>query len=229
MWKNFYLKGRFAQQAMKISSDNRELVITYLLTAVEGFKVLLACMLAVFVPQACDDVDGKGTHTCTFNENFSNLTDYNVFVLAWNFFTLLGVMRFYAVQSRRETYLITHLEVNKDLADNGLGASLEKYDKIKSRVGDHNRSLFKWTGISLVMFLMNAVFSAVLIFGFYYDGFRSVTALLTNVMLVIGRLFSVLDISYGCANHKCLALSTVRSEPISFNDVDPEYKVLEKL
>jgi hypothetical protein len=209
---------------MKISTDNKELVLTYLLTAVEGFKVLLACMLVVFVPQACDNPDGKGTHTCTFDENFSNLTDYNAFVLAWNFFTLLGVVRFYWVQSKRETYFITHLEVNKDIADNGLGTSLERYEKIKSRVGDHNRLLFSWTGISLIMFLMNAIFSAVLIFGFYYDGFRSVTALLTNVMLVIGRLFSVLDISYNCVNHKCLALSAVRSEPISFNDVDNDYK-----
>jgi hypothetical protein len=209
---------------MKITNDTKELLLTYFLTAIEGFKVLLACMLAVFVPQACSDHTGNGTHTCTFNENFRDLSDLNSFVLAWNFFTLCALSTFYYKQSKRETYLISHLEVNKNLPDFGLGDSLEKYEKIKNRVGDHNRGLYKWAGISIVLFLMNTVFSSVLIFAFYYDGFRSVTALITNVLLVVGKLFTTLDITYGCVNHKCLALSTVRSEPISFNDIDPEYK-----
>lgn len=212
------------QQQMKISNDNKELLLTYFSTFVEGFKVLLACMLAVFVPQSCMDQGDKEAHTCTFNENFSNLSDYNAFVLAWNFFTLIALSKFYHSQSKRETYLITHLEVNKNLADFGLDDSLKSYEKIRGRVHDHNGNVYRWCGISIVLFLMNAIFSSVLIFGFYYDGFRSVTALITNVLLVIGKLFSTLDITYGCVNHKCLALSTVRHEPISFNDVDPDYK-----
>ena len=65
-----------------------------LITLVDLFKITLASMLVVFVPQTCIDSRWceslqaycNDLHECTFEENFTNLTEYNKASLAWNFY-----------------------------------------------------------------------------------------------------------------------------------------------
>ncbi len=209
---------------MKINNDTKEIIQSYALTAVECFKVFLACLLSVFVPQSCPNPDNpKESHTCTLQENFSDLTQFNKFVVAFNFITLFSCIIFYYFQSSRETYFITHCEVNKNVPDNGLETSLKNYDRILGRVRDKNENLYLSTVITFYVFLANVVFSSVLIYYYFYDGFRSVTALLTNVLLVIGKLYSTWDICAQSRGKPTLALSATRNEPVSYNDIDPEY------
>ncbi len=209
---------------MKISQDNKEIFISYVSTVLEFYKILMACLLAIFVPQYCEDTKT----TCTFKQNFQNLSKFNEFVLFYNFATLTTFSYLYYIQSKRETYWITHLEVNKNKADNGLHESLtqhnhEKHKSILNKVIYYNTLINKLTKGAVINFYMNALFSSILIFYYYYDGFRSVTTLITSVLLVSQKLYSTYVISSECLKDKPLALSLVRLEPISFNDVDPDY------
>ncbi len=211
---------------MNISQDNKEIFISYLSTVLEFYKILMACLLAIFVPQYCEDTKT----TCSFKQNFENLSKFNEFVLFYNFATLTTFSYLYYIQSKRETYWITHLEVNKNKSDNGLHESLtqhnnEKHKSILNKVIYYNTLINKLTKGAVINFYMNALFSSILIFYYYYDGFRSVTTLITSVLLVSQKLYSTYVISSECLKDKPLALSLVRLEPISFNDVDPDYQI----
>lgn len=209
---------------MKFNNDTKELIKSYALSTIECFKVFIACLLSVFVPQACvDPKQPNESHTCTLHENFSDLSSYNLFVVVFNFITLFTCLIFYYLQSKRETYFITHLEADKDSASNALQDNLKNYERILGRVRDHNENLYICTVFSFWLFCANLVFSSVLIFHFYYDGFRSVTTLITNFMLVIGKLYSTWDICSNCRGGKTLALSCTLNEPTSFNNIDPDY------
>jgi hypothetical protein len=94
---------------MKITNDTKEIIQSYLISILEAYKVFLACLLSIFVPQYCPETKT----TCTLSENFSNLTMYNEFVIVFNFLTLGAFLYLYFIQNRRETYLITHLYVDK--------------------------------------------------------------------------------------------------------------------
>jgi len=218
---------------MNISQDNKEIFISYLSTVLEFYKILMACLLAIFVPQYCEDTKT----TCTFKQNFETLSKFNEFVLFYNFATLTTFSYLYYIQTKRETYFISHLEVNKNKSDNGLHESLtqhegrdpktgnEKHKSILNKVIYYNTLINKLTKGAVINFYMNALFSSILIFYYYYDGFRSVTTLITSVLLVSQKLYSTYVISSECLKDKPLALSLVRLEPISFNDIDPDYRL----
>ena len=211
---------------MKLNQDSKEIFISYVSTVLEFYKIFMACLLVIFVPQYCEDTKT----TCTFKQNFENLSRFNEFVIFYNFATLAAFIYLYYIQSKRETYWITHLEVNKDKPDNGLQESLggengpEKYQKILNRVKYYNNLIHYITKRAIVNFYINAVFSSVLILYYYYDGFRSITTLITSILLVSQKLYTTLTISSECIRDKPIALSLTRLEPISFNDVDPDYR-----
>ena len=51
-----------------------------------------------------------------------------------------------------------------------------------------------------------------------------ITTLITSILLVSQKLYTTLTISSECIRDKPIALSLTRLEPISFNDVDPDYR-----
>jgi hypothetical protein len=53
-----------------------------------------------------------------------------------------------------------------------------------------NRRLFRSAILLLAVFLVNVGLSVIVVFGYYYDGFRSVSGILTNVSLLASLLFS---------------------------------------
>ena len=79
---------------MKVSTDTKELIQSYAVSFLEAYKVLMACLLSIFVPQYCPETN----QTCTLKENFSNLSMYNEFVITLTFPTdvpivlLIGVL-----------------------------------------------------------------------------------------------------------------------------------------
>jgi len=203
-----------------ISKDTQEILVAYLSTAIECYKVFIACLFSIFVPQYCPETG----QTCTIKENFTDLTRFNEFVIAFNFLNLGLFIYLYYCQNSRETYFITHLEANKSIADNGLKESLKEKVHIMERVTQHNNNYLRVVKATMAVFYINVVFSSVLIFYYFYDGFRSVTVLVTNVLLVSQKLYQTLTIaSTSCNLETPMALSTTLLEPVSYNDIDKKY------
>lgn len=203
-----------------LSQDQKEKLISFGTTLIESYKVLVSSLLSLFVPQYCDD-----THeTCSLSENIYNLTHFNKFVLAFNFITLASFIGLYYIQLKREAYIISHLEVDKSLADNSLETNLQPYPNILKRINDHNTRFLLFSKLTTILFMLNILFSAILIFYFYYDGWRSVTTFVANVLLSTTKLTNSMLLDLKTTDGKIIALSSTRQEPISYNAIDPDYK-----
>ena len=198
----------------------QEMLSTVTTTILEGVKVAMATLLSIFVPQFCEET---GT-TCTLQENFSNLSTFNEAVIVWNFLTLGLFCVLSYVQTKRETYFISHLDENLEQPYNSFVKNCKSYPKIVNRVKHHNDKLYFWSYLVVVSFIVNIIISSILVFYYFYDGFRTAATLLANVLLVSNKLYSYWDVCTKCRQAKMLALSTVKLIPASFNSIDGEYK-----
>ena len=218
------------QEAIKSAEWKKEISSAVSTQIIEGVKVAMATLLSIFVPQFCsqivDDIE-VGT-TCTLEENFSNLTNFNKFVIAWNFITLGLFWRLSYVLNKREAYLIKHLDDSRDHPYNSFVDNCSVRPKIVKRVVDFNKRMRFWTLTTVSAFAFNILVSCILIFYYYYDGFRSVTTLLANVLLVASKLYSYFDICEECRQAKPLALSAIKSSAVSYNVLDEAYKPVMK-
>jgi hypothetical protein len=119
--------------------------------------------------------------------------------------------------------MISHLDINPEIPDNALEESLKNNQKILGRISGLNHNLYKLTIGCIICHIINTVVSAVLIFYYYYDGFKSVTTLLTNFLLVCNKLYLCYDVSGKSISPKTRALSCNKSEYASYNDIDKKY------
>ena len=202
----------------------KEIGSAVLSTIVEGVKIAMATLLSVFVPQYCEREPPLENGTCDLKENFTNLTQFNVFVVAWNFITLGLFIHLSYIINKREAYFIQHLDASKDHSVNSFETNCASRPRIVLRVKEFNKKLMSSIKYTLGFFICNIAFSCILIFYYFYDGFRSVTTLLGNVLLVSNKLYSLHEIGSECSNGAyILALSTVKQEPISYNVLDEAY------
>ena len=184
---------------------------------IEGVKCAFATLLSIFCPQSCGD------HTCTLYENFIDLTLFNEFVIAWNFITLGLIAYTTVLQNRREAYLISHLEESKEHAYNSLSVNCQQYPRILRKVKTMNDQLYNWSIATTIFFGLNVLFSALLVYVYFYDGFRSITTLIANVLLVTNKLYTLIEVCQECRGAKVMALSTLRQNPVSYNTIDDKY------
>jgi hypothetical protein len=210
-------------QLEKQNEWKKEIGSVAIATVVEGVKVAMATLLSVFVPQFCDRVPPLEPGTCTLVENFSDLSQFNSFVIAWNFITLGLFIKLTMVINKREAYFIKHLDASKEHSAHSFEKNCASRPRIILRVKDHNKALSNYTKWLLGFFSLNIVFSCILIFYYFYDGFRSVTTLLANVLLVANKLYSLHELCQECNGSPALALSSVKQEAISYNILDAAY------
>jgi hypothetical protein len=205
---------------MLLNTNQKEFITSVALSILEGYKICLACLLSIFVPQFCPDTQT----TCTISQNFSDLDHFNKFVVAFNFITLFVFLLFLFAQNSRERYIINHLEIDPSKGDNTLQENIQQtHPFIFQRIIEHNKRCLISTKVTGLFFIMNTIISCVLVCYFFYDGFRTVTSLLANILLVTTKLYTLFDINQNCLGEKILALSAFRSSPESYNIIDPNY------
>jgi len=207
-----------------IDENTKQVLSSVSSSIIEGTKILMATMLSVFVPQYCEDT----MTTCTLEQNFTDLTDFNKFVLGFNFITLALFIKLTYVINAREIYFISHLDESRDHPYNSLSKNMVLYPKYMRRVKEFNKKMYLWTKITIGFFVVNVIASSVLIFDFYYDGFRSITVMLSNVMLVSNKLYSARDICKECLGLTPMALSLIKQTPVSYNVIDFNYSILKQ-
>ena len=180
----------------------------------------MATLLLVFVPQYCADT---GT-TCSFQQNFTDLSIENTVVLIINFLCLGLFLGLYYSEGKRQFYLIHNFDIDKSLPDNYLKGYLSKgsddnsktlYKELVKLNNDHLVML----RVTSVVYIINVILSC-WICALYYDGYRTVTGLVTNVLLVISKLNDDHSIISTCVNSDVITLSTTLSEPVSYNALD---------
>ena len=215
-WSKKEVKERRTSIAEMSESDRKDFTKGIFTTIIEGVKISMAALLSIFVPQFCPETNT----TCTLQDNFSNLSMFNEFVITFNFITLFSFIMLMTVLNMRETYFLKALDYSKDKPPNSLTENLKEYPDIIDNVKIYNKRLYKWARITIVMKTLNVIFSSILIFYYYYDGFKSVTTMISNVLLVSDKLYNLVEICKESIRDT-LALSTNRLENRSYNVIDP--------
>lgn len=182
----------------------------------EFFKVIMACLLAIFVPQSCNG------EVCSFDQNFSELNIYNAFVLAFNFLTLGSFLYTYSVEVKRENWIINHLDYDENQSEYNIHNFKESHKKITTRLGEINLKYHKVYKILQYFYVCNFIFSAVLVFHFYYLDYRTITTLLTNIILCWSKISKGLELAEKSVKSE-IALSYYNFVNISFNTIDSDY------
>lgn len=179
----------------------------------EVFRILVSSLLVVFVPQACE------MGTCTIKENFEELTPFNKAALGFNFITLGSLLGMYGIIYKRERFLIYHMDEASYQPKTGCEEVFKKYPEIQYGVRRYNTLLLSSTIASGILYLVNMILSAILIFGYFYDGYQSAIQYIVNSALCISILYRSFTHS-----RSSLVLSNTTFVPTAYNKVDPDYE-----
>lgn len=207
------IKHTSSTSIIKITENRKEKMATIFALSLEAFKVFMACLLSLFVSQKCND------HDCSLSEKFNEETTYARVVLTSNFITLFVFLIGYNIEYMREQFIIHHFNDNSKLPDDNIGKILEPYPHITKQLKMWNERFYYMTVGSIGFGVSNFIVSGIFICTTHYNGMRTVTSLVTNILLVSNTVSSNYRISNKCHN-QLLALSSSRLEPISYNDID---------
>eukprot|EP00696_Hemimastix_kukwesjijk_P000573 gnl/Hemi2/10774_TR3693_c0_g1_i1.p1 gnl/Hemi2/10774_TR3693_c0_g1~~gnl/Hemi2/10774_TR3693_c0_g1_i1.p1 ORF type:complete len:277 (+),score=121.87 gnl/Hemi2/10774_TR3693_c0_g1_i1:92-922(+) len=187
------------------------------------YKITIGALLAIFVPQSCGS--GAASYTCGVGDTVSNSTNtgglstFNIIVLVFNFFTLLWLVIVDYLEFSRERWIISHLDEDLNEPDTALPQNLEPYPQLRDELHVHNTRNFWMSLIALLLVIANTILSAILLFGPKYDGYQTITTLISSVLLVGWKYVSdVKNLMLGWRHG--YAYSTIQTEPASFNVVD---------
>ncbi len=201
---------------MKVSTNTRERFGALVGFFMECFKVCMACMLSIFVPQQC------GNTICTINENFRNLDPYNIVVLVINFLTIGSFFSLYVIELYREYWMIQYLDIDRKKGEVNMEKTYYEYTSILSNLKEHNNRYYITSFVTLGLFILNVICSSVLVFGMYYYDYRTATTLLTNVLLLVNKLSTCITIS-NRSKQEFLAISYYTVDNLSYNTIDDDY------
>eukprot|EP00823_Brevimastigomonas_motovehiculus_P008234 TRINITY_DN7509_c0_g1_i1.p1 TRINITY_DN7509_c0_g1~~TRINITY_DN7509_c0_g1_i1.p1 ORF type:complete len:383 (-),score=69.51 TRINITY_DN7509_c0_g1_i1:385-1533(-) len=187
------------------------------------YRFVMACLLGIFVPQDCTENSPEYPHTCSLSENMaSDMTTFNKWVIYINFISLGIVFIHYLVVYKREMWMIEYLDVSEDEPMTNLPSVVPQFPEIGADLENYNLFLFITATTSVVINVLNAIMSGYLVFHDYYDGFRTATVYVTQLMLLITVLKGALRSAW-VSMRRNLAISCVQTEFASFNVIDQTY------
>lgn len=229
------LKRLKTLQDLAPSSPPIKLFIDTVTLVVDMFRLSMATMLAVFVPQLCPGAEEEAAqgnfgcthelvpHDCTFQENFVCLSQFNKVVLSWNFICLGLLVFHYFLVWRREKFLIRHFRETLTVSRLNIRDILHEYPGLKRKLGMYNRWVFYTSVVAIVLQVANVILSGILVMQYYNNGYKTFTTFFTNLLVIMMVLYMCLSAAFVGLKHE-LAYSCVAVEPISYNTVGPGAK-----
>ena len=199
-----------------ISQDTSQKLGVATIVAVEIYRALVASFLILFVPQDC------GGHVCSFSENAETGPDplYNA-GFVFNCITMAAFMALYYAEVRRESKLISYLDVNPEKAsdNDSVGLVLDKMPKYCSEAILYYDGLYIKTGYTVIAcFAVNTVLSGLVVYKYYLDD-KTTTTYITSVLFVIQKLIQVYAT---LKTEKNVFYSAYLTGKIQYNDIDKD-------
>jgi len=180
----------------------------------EMYRVLMGALLVIFVPQKCDD------NICSINQNIYRDDIFSQITISFNIVTLISFLFLYFIEVKRENKLITYLEVNKfnSVDNDSVGIALQKLPIIKKyKILKYDEYYYKLGYISTSSFIINTLFSSIVIYSHYLNS-KTLTVYLTNVVFMTLKISDVLSV---INTNKNVFYSAYLKNKVQFNDVDP--------
>jgi len=196
-----------------------EILVAFISFNVELFRVVMACLFTLFVPQLCPSEKDK---TCSPIQDLTSLSPLGYAAVIVNFLTLGVAIGHYWVVFRRERMFIAYLDADDEVGEFILPKVLTNYPDINSALYSINNWLLISSIISSFFFIANVVVSGIYLFKDRYLDTQTATVFLTNLGLITSVLQTTIDHAYIGMKHK-LALSCIEFSAQSYNVIDDGY------
>lgn len=203
----------------RLDEDQRQLLLSSVTYTVDVVKLVFGCLLSVVVPQRCTN---RSDELCTLYDNFFELIPYNVFSLTFNFITMGCLIGFYTIEHKREKWCIDYLDYRENEPHDGLEQHIKRYPSLFATLMNYNQYYY-WTAcVCIILVVSNILCSSLLVFYYYYLDYRTITAMMTNSLLVVEKLFISYKIAKSSNEERC-AISAYLIVPITYNCMDEDY------
>lgn len=166
---------------MKLTVDTRQRISTTGTFVLEFYKVVMATLLGVFVPQNC------GTELCTYSDNLYNTETLHLVMNISNVITFVAVVFFYGVELHRENWSIKYLDIDKSKPNSNLDHEIEAYPKIKETLHIINKRYLYSTYAAIGLMIYNFIISGIAIW-LTNPSTQTGAAFISFFLLVIGKL-----------------------------------------
>jgi hypothetical protein len=230
-----YIKNKYNKFKLKCGTyyDNLK---PYIRLSLEFSKIILGCLLFIFVPQVCKGPNDyvqtlinnyninitldNIRRPCTLQDNFFDINDYKIFIIVWNFLTLFTFLINFCWEIKRERYIQSHFEytIKKPITD--IKNVFTNNNKLNNSYHTKTKVLYYLNYACFFMILTNILFTSIMIYKYYYDGFRSITGLITCVILIFQKLYYNYD-TLNISLKEGYVLSTSLTKPHDFNTLEP--------
>ena len=185
-------------------------------------------MQSLFVPQKCAEKDDPSKyHVCSLQENLSELTAFNVFVVVLNFFTLAVFLAAFITEYYRELFIIKYFEHSDTKAGDNLKKELydsPEYEHVAQKYDELSLTFLILESATGILVVANAVCSGVLVFHYYFlDAERTAIIFASYLLLVIGRVAATVQLAWTCYSEK-QALSVALVANVNLNTMDREFR-----
>lgn len=202
---------------MKIDIDLKERLKIIFLFFLQSYKVIMGCLLVVFVPQNCGD------HMCTVTDNLYNQNTFHQACLSFNYISVILFTICYIIELKRENWCVEYLDINKDFSDNHLENVIGDRPELKKQIMTINNRYYISTRITMGFYVINLILSSIYIF-FKSLGLTTLTSYLSFVLLIVMKLNNAYLISADTKNNDRL-LSSYMCEYQSFNVIDKDHVI----
>lgn len=197
----------------EISEDLKEKIITICLFFIEGFRIVIASMLCLFIPQNCN------SNICSLSEILFNIDNFKLVILILNCITLLSFVGMYILEYYREFWTIENLDIDESKSIHNLKNVIDEYPTIKQKLIDLNQHYYTYSIIMVLIYGINFILSSVYILGYNYLDYKTTFNLITNLYLVADKLYTNIVIS-NQSKTDIIAYSAYMKTPVAYNTID---------
>ncbi len=196
-----------------VSHNTKERIEHVSTMCVQSFRVLMASMLMVFVHQSCGDDEPICDRWHIFDNG-------HLFSVVINFISLFNFIVLYTSETYRQNFLIEKFDIDKTVPDDNLKNALQFQPSIKKHLKEINRRHMIIVICNVIIYIINVCVSSWVIVKYYYGGAKTLTGIITNILLVSSKLGEDLYIMYECKTTEMIGLSTSIMEPVSYNVIE---------
>jgi hypothetical protein len=197
------------------SQDFQQKTIMIISVSLELYRVMVSCLLLLFIPQKCDD------HACTIEENldYNREPNYRNGIIL-NYVTAAIFIILYITEVRREEKLIKLLEVNPNISTDNYSVKyrVNVFQEYKKKQLYNVVIQYKYASyFTMIIFITNTIYSWNAIY-VHSLGNQTILNFVTNILFMISKLSNVLVI-INTDDHTYF--SAYLNTKVQFNDIDP--------
>jgi hypothetical protein len=185
------------------------------LFVLQTYKVLTGTLLALFVPQKCNE------HICSFEDNLYGGDRFHRLVLSWNILTSVLFLGYYLLELRREEWSIKYLDINNDKPDNALKTEIIKFKELDTKMDRLNRYYYNIVRVTIVFYILNNLFSMRLLKDRYYSS-TTLSCFISFSLLVGMKLYNSFSVARNSVFFDKMT-SAYMTEFVSYNVIDSDY------